>query len=58
MIGKTDQELEDMLYKTVDGKGRIDHNLRGMSYAEGVIASLEWVLGQRSDAPVDDSDCS
>lgn len=41
MIGKTDQELEDMLYKTVDGKGRIDHNLRGMSYAEGVIAALE-----------------
>ncbi len=57
MIGKTDKELEDMLYKTKDNRRIIDRTLSGMTYAEGVEAALEWVIGQREEPPVDDDDC-
>lgn len=57
MIGKTDKELEDMLYKVKDNRSAIDRNLRGMTYAEGIEAALEWVIGQRDEPPVDDCDC-
>lgn len=57
MIGRADKELEDMLYKVRDNKRAISRNLSGMTYAEGVEAALEWVLGQRDEPPVDDDDC-
>jgi hypothetical protein len=54
---KSKKEIEDMLDKVLSNKEAIAHNLRGMSYPEGIEAALEWVMGLREEPPVDDSDC-
>jgi hypothetical protein len=46
MMLKTDEELQEMLDKALD----MD-NFAGMTYQDGIISALEWVMGINDDDP-------
>lgn len=45
-------EIENQILAALDNPD----SYSGMTYQEGVVAALEWVIGQSSTPPMDDED--
>lgn len=50
---KTKSDIEDELFRAED-KAIEGCPFPGMTFSEGVIAALRWVLGEDDDRPMDD----
>lgn len=49
-IKRTEDEIDDQITLAWD------HDFRGMTYAEGVRAALDWVTGYTDELPFDPAD--
>ena len=49
-MDKSKDEIYDQIYEAKDNNGKF----KGMSYEDGVIAALEWVLGEEEETPMED----
>ena len=48
---RDEEEVEKMLDKACEARDK--PRFFGMSYEEGVVAALEWVLGNSDDSPLE-----
>lgn len=46
----TEEQLNEAYYQAIENDGKFP----GMTYAEGVKATLEWIRGDREDHPMED----
>jgi hypothetical protein len=54
-MGRTDDEIEDAISAAYDSKDEHGSKWPGMCYEDGVIAALEWIKGDRDDAPMEEN---
>ena len=50
----TEDEIRDEVFRAMDGKVDNPDRFRGMSYEDGIIYALEWILGDLDGKPMDD----
>jgi hypothetical protein len=47
-------EIYEQIDKCYDEEGNPTHRWPGMSYEEGVIAALQWAVGDSDEVPMED----
>jgi hypothetical protein len=52
-IERTEDEIFAVLDKAMESQEKDRDRYSGMTYQEGIIAALDWVLGRLGDSPID-----
>jgi hypothetical protein len=52
-IIRTEEEIDRLEAWAAEGQGKGSH-YRGMSYEDGIRATLDWLLGRRDESPADE----
>jgi hypothetical protein len=50
----TEENIFMVLDKAIESQTNDRTRYSGMTYQEGIIAALDWVLGRRDDPPLED----
>ena len=53
MTTKTENEIYDVIDQATEIVSEEGTKCAGMSYEDGVIAALEWVIGRTDNSPVE-----
>lgn len=51
----TDEQIDDVLNTAYEIKDSIGTKFRGMSYEDGVIATLSWIKGDYEENPFEEN---
>lgn len=51
----TEEQLDDALNTAYENKDEMGSKWPGMSYEDGVIATIEWVKGDRAEHPFEEN---
>jgi hypothetical protein len=54
MIKRSQTEMEDILEKAIEAEDADESSWPGMSYEEGVSATLRWIMGETDESPMAD----
>lgn len=52
---RTEQEIDDSINTAYELKDEVGSKWPDMSYEDGVIAALEWIKGDRDEAPFEEN---
>ena len=52
---RTEREIDDSINTAYELKDEVGSKWPGMSYEDGVIAALEWIKGDRDEAPFEEN---
>ena len=52
-IQRTDQQINDLLNKAINAFDN-GTNYPGMSYEQGILDAINWLIGQTNDNPLDE----
>jgi hypothetical protein len=53
-INKTEDEIFAVLDKAMESQAKERDRFSGMTYQEGIINALDWILGRADDPPLED----
>jgi hypothetical protein len=53
-IEKTEGEIFAALDKAIESQTKERNRYSGMTYQEGIIHALDWILGRTEDPPLED----
>ena len=54
-MDKTEAELDKALNEAYESKDEHGSKWPGMSYEDGVIATIEWIKGNSDEAPMEEN---